>query len=91
MNLQFATCERRNAIRFLQTGYPNRNLKQERLPKLCKALDDDIVRVFDPKFHTLALVAGKNYKDEHLSLMHEIKEEIGNSPLIESEVDNDAK
>lgn len=89
MNLQFATCEVKSAIRFLKKGYPDRNLNEDNLPKLIDALNKDIFRVTDPKFHTLALVTGNNYKDEHLPLLANIKSEIDSCPVTESEAADD--
>lgn len=81
MSFQFATCEIKNAIKFLKTGYPSRDISEENLPKLKDALSKDIVRITDPNFHRLALVVGNNYKEEHLALMADIRDELDGCPM----------
>ena len=70
--MEFATCDVNNALKFL-----GKDLQAKDYPKLCKALQADIVRVTDPQFHALALVHGKNcanaVKGQIVGIVEEIK------------------
>ena len=77
MMLKFKTCDVSNALRFLQTGYPNRILNRDTCPILCDALDKDIVRVMDPNFHALAIESTPGNED----LLQKIKTEVEATPI----------
>lgn len=82
--MQFATCEPHRAFEYLGKELPSKMFNKDVMPKLFEALKSDIVRITDPMMHPLALIGGNNYKDEHQSLMQEIKTEINNAPIREA-------
>lgn len=53
MSFQFATCDRRFALEFLQHEYPNRVIEDtpESVGPLLDLIAADLIRVQDPKFH----------------------------------------
>ena len=71
--MMFATCEVKGAIRFLKKAYPEKEIKEEQIPKLVDLIGKDILRIQDPDFHIPAqIVSGRKYdKNEHLELVNE--------------------
>lgn len=67
MNIQFATCERSTALRYLQSVYPNKSVADtpECAGPLLDLVEKDYVRVQDPMMYgsRIGLVAGKRYQE----------------------------
>ena len=82
MILYFATCDTGAAVRYLKTGYPNRDISEATCPKLFDALRRDILRITDPAYHPLAIIGGDNYSN-NVALAHECSAELDNSPTID--------
>lgn len=63
--LQFATCERDTALRFLAKLYPSRVVEDtlDSAKELLDLIEADIVRVTDPAYHGGQIVPG-TYWDE---------------------------
>ena len=62
MGIQFATCDPRRALEFLNRVYPSYiDLRPEDVPLLLGLITNDVLRVTDPDFHSCELVAGNNY------------------------------
>ena len=77
IKMQFATCERNKALRFLQKLYPNGDITDTK--KSAKAILDlvekDIIRIPDPSMHgqQVAIYPSKNWddlnKDQYMSIL----------------------
>lgn len=60
--MQFATCDWGRALVFLKRLYPSKNIDENKIPKLKKLVQDDILRIEDPDFHKPAKITeGKKY------------------------------
>lgn len=60
--MQFATCEWNRAVEFLQKIYPTKTIDENKILKLKKLVEEDILRIEDPDLHKPAkITAGKNY------------------------------
>jgi len=76
--MYFATCDVNNAINFLQSSFPEKNVTQESAPKFFEAVRKDYFRVCDPRFHRKGMVIGGNNfesapKDEVMEAQEEIQ------------------
>ena len=65
MNISFATCDRRNALRFLQKLHSSTKLSDthENASDLLDIIEADEIRVCDPDCHGGQMIQGKNWKD----------------------------
>ena len=68
MSFAFATCDRLNALRFLQKLHPSTPLSdtQEGASDLLDIIEADEIRVCDPDCHGGQMIQGKNWKDDTL-------------------------
>lgn len=66
MSFQFATCDRRFALEFLQREYPNRVIEDtpDSVGLLLDLVAQDLIRVQDPKFHQPCQIVPGNKWDE---------------------------
>ena len=66
MSFAFATCDRRNALRFLQKLHPSTPLADtpERAGDLLDIIEADEIRVCDPDYHGGQMIQGKNWRDD---------------------------
>ena len=64
MGFQFATCNRRTALGFLQQLYPDYDVidTPDVAADLLNMVESDAVRVLDPNLHKGAVVASNNWK-----------------------------
>ena len=69
MNVEFATCNKTTAIRYINSEYPD--LEESDIPTLIDLIRKDIVRIRDPYMYgNIQVVAGKNYNEsEHLKFI----------------------
>lgn len=70
MNIQFATCDRRRALEFLQKLYPKSRVSDtgDSAGALLDWVEKDIVRVQDPDYHNPAtIIPATNWKEEYRS------------------------
>ena len=66
MSVQFATCNRKTALEYLEKLYPSYTVTEEVAKPFLDLLEKDIIRLQDPfMYPRVAVVPGKNYKDEH--------------------------
>lgn len=76
MYIQFATCERKRALSFLQTAAPNDGITDtpESAGPLLDLVEKDVLRVQDPMMHgnKIAVVAGNKYDDSHEKNVQEV-------------------
>jgi hypothetical protein len=63
---QFATCDRRFALEFLQSEYPNRVIEDtaDSIAPLLDLIAADLIRVQDPKYHQPCQIVPGNKWDE---------------------------
>lgn len=72
--MQFATCDWNRAIVFLKNRYPSRKLDENKIPKLKKLVQSDVLRIEAPDFHKAASITrGKKYD---ISFQAEISEAL---------------
>ena len=66
MNISFATCDRRNALLFLQKLHPSTTLydTHENAADLLDIIEADEIRVCDPDFHGGKMIQGNNWKED---------------------------
>jgi len=68
MNIQFATCDRKRALQFLQQVYPSGNVEDtpESAGPLLELVEQDIVRVQDPAMYgnQIQVVPGKKWQED---------------------------
>jgi hypothetical protein len=78
MGIVFATCNISNAIRFINSNYPDKkDLTQEDIPKLTNLIKDDVLRVQDPMMHNpCQIILGKKYIKKHDDAITEAIEEL---------------
>lgn len=67
MNIEFATCERDTALRFIQRVYPSKTItdKPESAGPLLDFVEKDIVRIQDPMMYgkTIAITPGTHWDE----------------------------
>lgn len=77
--MQFATCDWNRAIEFLKALYPSKNIDENKIPKLKKLVESDVLRIEDPDFHKPAKITeGKKYLDSFNSEIIEALTEFSN-------------
>ena len=68
MTIQFATCERRRALEFIQKVYPGRNIEDtpESISTLLDLVEKDIIRIQDPNMYgkRIGVVPGRNWTED---------------------------
>ncbi len=68
MGISFATCDRKNALGFIQKVYPNKNITDsaDSAGPLLDFVEKDIVRIQDPMMHgtSIQVEAGKNWVED---------------------------
>jgi hypothetical protein len=76
MGLHFTAPDRATALRFLQTLYPSKNVRDqpESAGPLLDLIDSDVVRIQDPTMHgpKVAVIPGPNWKEDLRSSVTEI-------------------
>lgn len=73
MGFMFATCDRRNAVRYLRKLYPASNFTGDETfaADFMKLLEADVVRVQDPDYHQPSqVVPGTNYQTIDAAVVH---------------------
>jgi len=70
MNIDFATCERTTALRFIKTVYPSKEITDtpDCAGPLLDFVEKDIVRIQDPMMYgmQIAINPGKNWVEDEL-------------------------
>jgi hypothetical protein len=66
MSFAFATCDRRNALGFLQKLYPSYRVEDtdDSVKALLDIIEADELRICDPSFHGGQIIEGKNFGAE---------------------------
>jgi len=65
MTFQFATCDRRRALEFLQKCYPGRDVEDAgKTSELLDLVEADIIRVQDPAMHPNTQISPSTNWDE---------------------------
>lgn len=66
MHMQFATCERDTALRFLRRLYPSRTIEDtpECAGPLLDFVERDVVRITDPDYHEPAVIRATHWSDD---------------------------
>ncbi len=69
MNIQFATCCRKSALRYIQKVYPSQSITDtpESAGKFLDFVEKDIVRVQDPMMYgsQIEVIPGTNWDDKY--------------------------
>jgi len=69
MNIQFATCERKRALEYLQKVYPGEKIEDtpESAGKLLDLVEKDIVRIQDPYMYgdRIGVIPGKKWDEKY--------------------------
>lgn len=69
MNIEFATCERKRALEFIQRVYPSASIKDtpEQAGPMLDLVEKDVIRIQDPMMYgnSIQAVPGRNW-DESL-------------------------
>ena len=75
MIINFATCDRKLALRYIQTVYPSKEITDtpESAGKLLDFVEKDIVRIQDPHMYgkSIQVMPGKNWTEDE-----DLKKEI---------------
>ena len=68
MNIEFATCERRTALRYIQKVYPSKTITDtpDCAGPLLDFVEQDLVRIQDPMMYgnRIQVVAGKKWVED---------------------------
>lgn len=86
MNIQFATCNRKNALDYIQKVYPNVEVKDEgSVSELLDLVEKDIIRIQDPMMYgnRIGIIPSANWEEKH----REKVIELGNNILKIKEVE----
>ncbi len=69
MRIEFATCERKRALGYIQSVYPSRDIEDtpESAGPLLDFVEEDIVRIQDPMMYgsRIEVVPGKEWDHAH--------------------------
>lgn len=74
----FASCQwNPYAKSFIEKMYPSKKIEDEKIPKLIKLINEDILRVQDPALHQpCQIIAGSNYSSNKKAEVEEAIEEF---------------
>ena len=79
--MQFATCEPKRALQFLQRFYV---VEAADIPELIELISQDKARVQDPDFHSpCEVVQGKKFTDGDLPLIQKACLKLAACPFVE--------
>lgn len=78
MGFMFATCDKKRALGFINSMYPELDIiVEDDIPLLMDLIGRDILRVQDPDFHKPSqIVSGNNYSAEYDAEIQEAIEEL---------------
>lgn len=74
----FASCQcNPSAKSFIEKMYPSQKIEDEKIPKLIKLINEDVLRVQDPAFHQpCQIIAGSKYTNDKKAEVEESLEEF---------------
>ncbi|WP_411887395.1 hypothetical protein [Hydrocarboniphaga effusa] len=88
MSFAFATCDRRRALGFLKTIYPDREVKDtaEDAGPLLDLVEKDIVRISDPAMHgpNAAIIPSTNWNESRRSEVMDVCQRFHRGPVVET-------